>query len=312
MPPAPRWPLADMDSFQQISLQFPWFFTVFFGVIGSCIGSFLNVCIYRLPKGESVVTPRSHCGCGQLIAWYDNIPVLSWLILRGRARCCGRPFSFRYPFVELLTAALFALSWHLFPAGKAVAGMVLVSIVICAFFTDVDHMIIPDTFTIGGAVAGMLLSLLAPSLHGEAGFFPIANSRGGLDGLLGVMIGSSLVLWLALLAEAVLKKEAMGFGDVKFLGALGAFIGWQGAVFSLFGGAILGCVWFAFAMLWKKATGRATTIAPKVETPDGQPAEIGFGVQISFGPMLGAAALLYFFWLHRQVDIYFDSLRILF
>ncbi len=152
-----------------------------------------KVCIYQIPKGESVVTLRSPCGCGQPIAWYDNLPVLSWLILRGRARCCGRPFSFRYAFVELLTAAFFALSWHLFPAGKAVAGMVLVAIVICAFFIDLDHMIIPDVFTIGGAVAGVLLSLLLPDLHGHTET-ALRHLRSGLDGLLGVMPGSASVL----------------------------------------------------------------------------------------------------------------------
>ena len=92
------------EDFQRVDLAFPWFFPLSAAVIGACVGSFLNVCIYRIPKGESVVTPPSHCGCGKRIAWYDNVPVLSWLILRGRARCCGRPFSFRYPAIELLTA----------------------------------------------------------------------------------------------------------------------------------------------------------------------------------------------------------------
>ena len=302
-----------MDAYVQVSAEFPWFFTAVAGLFGALIGSFLNVCIYRIPKDESVVTPRSHCGCGQLIAWYDNIPVLSWLILRGRARCCGRPFSFRYPFIELLTAILFAVCWYLFPAGKAVAGMVLVAIVICATFIDIDHMIIPDVFTIGGGVVGVLLSIALPSLHGQNHeIYLVASARSGLDGLLGLMVGSSLVLWIALIAEAILKKEAMGFGDVKFLGALGAFVGWRGAVFAMFGGAILGCVWFVFAVVWKKIFGRATSLAPKIETPDGQPAEVGLGVHISFGPMLGLAALGYFLGLAGWVDRYFATLGELF
>jgi leader peptidase (prepilin peptidase)/N-methyltransferase len=302
-----------MNDLQQLSDQFPWFFTVCAGVFGALIGSFLNVCIYRIPKEESVVSPRSHCGCGKMIAWYDNLPVLSWLILRGRARCCGRPFSFRYPFVELLTAVLFALCWHLFPAGKAVAGMVLVAIVICAVFIDLDHMIIPDVFTIGGGVVGVVLSLALPTLHGQTHeVFLVASARSGLEGVLGLMVGSSLVLWIALIAEAILKKEAMGFGDVKFLGALGAFVGWKGAVFSMFGGAIIGVLWFVFALAWKKLFGRATTLAPKIETPDGQPAELGLGVHISFGPMLGLAALAYFLGLDHWVDLYFENFRVLF
>lgn len=302
-----------IEAFQFMHAQHPWVFTVWAGLTGACIGSFLNVCIYRIPKGESVVTPRSHCGCGQPIAWHDNIPVLSWLLLRGRARCCGRPFSFRYPAIEALTAALFVACWLLFPAGKAVAGAVLCSIVICALFIDHDHMIIPDVFTIGGAAAGLLLALLFPSLHGQMHeIWLVAGMRAGLDAVLGLFVGSALVLWIALFAEAVLKKEAMGFGDVKYLGALGAFVGWQGAVFAMFGGAILGCFWFLIAFAWQRATGRKSPVALPAETPDGQPAELGLGVHVPFGPMLGLAALIYFFWAHRAVDAYFADLAALF
>ncbi len=302
-----------MDTIEQVNAIAPWFFPVCAFVLGACIGSFLNVCIYRLPKGESVVTPGSHCACGQPIAWRDNIPILSWLLLRGRARCCGRSFSFRYPFIELLTALLFVACWVLFPPAKAVAGMVLVSIVICATFTDVDGMIIPDAFTIGGGVAGVLISLALPALHGQVHeLYVIASLRAGLDAVLGLLVGSGLVLWIALVAEAVLKKEAMGFGDVKYLGALGAFVGWQGAVFAMFGGAIIGCIWVLFALLWQKISGK-TLGGARLETPDGQPTDqLGLGVHVSFGPMLGAGALLYFFVLHRWVDGYFDSVRFLF
>ena len=300
-----------MESFEQVSLAFPWFFPLVAAVFGACIGSFLNVCIYRIPKDESVVRPGSHCGCGQPIAWYDNIPVFSWLILRGRARCCGRPFSIRYPAIELLTSGLFLACWLLFPAGKAVAGAVLCSIVICAIFIDHDHMIIPDVFTVGGAAAGLLLSFALPSLHGQThDLFVVACARSVREALLGLFVGSALVLWIALFAEAVLKKEAMGFGDVKYLGALGAFVGWKGAVFGMFGGAMLGCAWFIVAYLWQKATGR--TAGLRAETPEGQPAELGFGVHVPFGPMLGLAALIYFFGLHRWVDAYFAELAVLF
>lgn len=301
-----------MASLTEISTAFPWFFPVTVFVLGACVGSFLNVCIYRIPKGESVVFPGSHCGCGKPIAWYDNIPILSWFILRGRARCCGRSFSFRYPFIELLVAGLFVACWMLFPAGKALAGMVLVAIVVCGTFIDVDHMVIPDTFTIGGGVAGVLCSFLLPSLHGHVGeVYAVMSFRSGVDGLLGLMVGSGLILWIALVAEAVLKKEAMGFGDVKFLGALGAFVGWKGAAFAMFGGAVLGCVWFFFALIWQRAFGRPPSVAPKIETPDGQPAEVGLGVHVSFGPMLGIAALIYFLALHHAVDAYIDTLRVL-
>jgi leader peptidase (prepilin peptidase)/N-methyltransferase len=297
----------------EINTVFPWFFPLFAGLTGACIGSFLNVCIYRIPKGESVVSPRSHCGCGQPIAWHDNIPVLSWFLLRGRARCCGRPFSFRYPAIELLTAAMFVACWLVFPPAKALAGTVLCSIVICAHFIDHDHMIIPDVFTVGGAAAGMLLSLALPSLHGQShDYFVIASTRSGLEAVLGLFVGSSLVLWIALFAEALLKREAMGFGDVKYLGALGVFVGWKGAVFAMFGGAMLGCVWLILSYGWKRITGRNAPAALPAETPDGQPAELGFGVHVPFGPMLGLAALIYFFWAHTRVDAYFRELQPLF
>jgi leader peptidase (prepilin peptidase)/N-methyltransferase len=302
-----------MESFSEISRILPWFFPLSATLFGACVGSFLNVCIYRIPKNESVVSPRSHCGCGRPIAWHDNIPVLSWLMLRGRARCCGRAFSIRYPAVEALTAALFLACWLLFPPGKAIAGAVLCAIVVCALFIDLDHMIIPDVFTVGGAAAGVLLSLLLPSLHGQHhDLFAVASLRSGREALLGLCVGSAVVLWIALWAEAILKKEAMGFGDVKFLGAIGAFVGWKGAVWGMFGGAILGCGWFIAAYLWQKITGRAGPVALPAETPEGQPAELGFGVHVPFGPMLGVAALIYFFGAHRWVDAYFTGLSGLF
>lgn len=306
-----------IDTFHAVNGSFPWFFALWAGVIGACVGSFLNVCIYRLPKNESVVSPRSHCGCGQPIAWHDNIPVLSWFLLRGKARCCGRPFSFRYPAIELLTAALFVACWLVFPPAKALAGAVLCSIVICAHFIDHDHMIIPDAFTVGGAAIGLVLALLLPEMHvpiREYTFpaYVIASFKSGLEAVLGLFVGSALVLWIALFAEALLKREAMGFGDVKYLGMVGAFVGWKGTVFAMFGGAILGCVWFAFSWGWKKATGRDAPAALPAATPEGQPAELGLGVHVPFGPMLGLAGLIYFFWAHRWMDAYFLELQPLF
>jgi len=302
-----------MATFEEITRLAPWFFPVLSTLLGACVGSFLNVCIYRIPQGESIIRPGSHCACGQPISWRDNIPVLSWLLLRGRARCCGRSFSGRYPAVELLTAALFLLSWSQFTPGKAVAGMVLCSIVVCALFIDLDHMIIPDVFTIGGAAAAILLSLLLPALHGQTHeIFMIASIRAAKEAVIGLFVGSALILWIALFAEAILKKEAMGFGDVKYLGTLGAFVGWKGAVFGLFGGAVLGCFWYVAGLGWKKATGREAAVALPAETPDGEAAEPGLGVHVPFGPMLGVAALLYFFGLNRWVDAYFDSLVVLF
>ena len=273
------------------------------------VGSFLNVCIYRIPAGQSIVTPGSHCACGKPIAWYDNLPVLSWFILRGRARCCGRPYSFRYAFVELLTAALFLACWLLFPPAKAVCGMVFVSVLVAATFIDLDHMVIPDVFTLGAGLLGVLLSFILPALHGQHGGILVVDSlRSGTAAMQGLLVGSGLVLWIALLAELALKKEAMGFGDVKFVGMIGAFCGWQGAVFSVFGGAVVGTVWFVLALLWQKVSGKASAAAPPSETPEGEPAPLGFGMHVPFGPMLAIAGLLYFLVCHRWVAGYFASL----
>ena len=297
------------SSFAEIAAAFPWFFPALATLLGACIGSFLNVVIYRVPAQQSIVTPGSHCACGQPIAWYDNIPVLSWILLRGRARCCGRKFSFRYPFVELLTSALFLVCWLQFPPAVAVCGWIFISALICATFIDLDHMIIPDVFTLGLGVAGVILSVAVPALHGQHDpLFAMASIRSGLISLQGLLVGSGLVLWVALLAEAALKKEAMGFGDVKFVGAIGAFSGWQGAVVTLFGGAVVGMIWFSLALIWQKFSGRSTAPAAlKAESPEGEPTAMGFGVQVPFGPMLAIAAAIYFLFLRDAASIWFSQ-----
>lgn len=304
--------MADFD-YAQFNAAFPWFFPVAVFLFGACVGSFLNVVIYRVPKEQSVVTPGSHCGCGQPIRWHDNIPIVSWLALRGRARCCGRTFSARYPFVELLTALVFVACWLKFPPLVALCGFVFLGCLIAATFIDLDHFIIPDVFTIGLGVLGVLLSTLVPALHGHAGdLFLLDSMRGMVSGIQGLLIGSALVLWIALLAEVVLRKEAMGFGDVKFVGAIGAFCGWQGAVFSVFGGAIVGTVWFLVALAWEKTTGRRAAAAPPSETPEGEAAPLAFGAHVPFGPMLAIAAALYFLVFREPTLRWFAEISVLF
>ncbi|MBC7368096.1 MAG: prepilin peptidase [Undibacterium sp.] len=301
-------------AFPEIDAAFSWFFPACATIFGLMVGSFLNVVIYRVPAEKSIVTPGSHCACGQPIKWRDNIPVLSWLLLRGRARCCGRNFSFRYPFVELLTGALFLLCWLKLPAAVAVVGWVFVSCLVCATFIDLDHMIIPDVFTLGLGVLGVFLSLLVPALHGQhSEFFALASLRAGTMSLQGLLVGSGLVLWIALLAEFVFKKEAMGFGDVKFVGAIGAFLGWQGAVTSVFGGAVVGTVWFIVALIWQKIAGQSPAPAAlKSETPEGEPTALGFGAQVPFGPMLAIAAAVHFLFLRGYVATWFAQFGELF
>lgn len=295
-------------TYTEFAADFPWVFALAAGLFGTMVGSFLNVCIYRIPAEKSIITPGSTCACGQPIKWYDNIPVLSWFILRGRARCCGRPYSFRYAFVELLTGALFLSCWLLFPPAKAVCGMVFVGVLIAATFIDLDHMIIPDVFTLGAGVFGVLLSLLVPALHGQhEGYFLVDSLRSGTAAMQGLLVGSGLVLWIALLSEMVLKKEAMGFGDVKFVGMIGAFCGWQGAVFAVFGGAVVGTVWFALALIWQKMSGTTVELPAAAENPEPAAPGLGFGVQVPFGPMLAIAGLLYFLVFHHFVAAYFAT-----
>ena len=292
----------------ELSAEFPWFFPIAVFIFGTLIGSFLNVCIYRIPAKKSVIYPGSTCACGQPVKWYDNIPVLSWFILRGKARCCGQPYSFRYAFIELLTGALFLACWLHFSPTKAACGWFFVSMLICASFIDLDHFEIPDRFSIGLGILGVIISIFVPSLHGQSHELAVvAGLRAGTIALQGLLIGSALVLWIAILAETILKKEAMGFGDVKFVGAIGAFCGWQGTITSIFGGAIIGSLWFAGALLWQKISGKQM----KLKTPEAgeAPTDLGMGAHVPYGPMLALGGLLHFLFLHRWVEAYFAQLQ---
>ncbi|HET8657285.1 MAG TPA: prepilin peptidase [Longimicrobiaceae bacterium] len=210
-----------------------WFLWVAAGLVGACLGSFLNVCIYRLPAGESVVAPRSRCPeCGLQIAWYDNVPVLSYLLLRGRCRGCGTRISPQYPIVELVTALVWvAAVVRNGPTWQALSVAVFVTLLLGIALTDARTYIIPNEFSVGGAVLGLLLAL-AP---------------GGVtirQAVIGAVLGFA-VLWLAaVLGEWWLKKPAMGGGDIKMMAMIGAFLGPLGALLSIFLGALAGTLIF--------------------------------------------------------------------
>jgi len=258
-------------------------FGLFSALFGACIGSFLNVCIYRIPRDESVVKPRSHCPhCGTLIPWYLNIPVLSWLCLRGKCANCKGPISFRYTLVELLTALLFLLvylKWvtpqmlYMFPIPHPLVVpiyWIFLSGLVLGTFVDFEHFIIPDSVTIGGMVAGPILSALVPALHGQTVWWRGLEASG-----IGLATGFGVLLAIAWLGEKAFKKEAMGFGDVKLMGAIGAFLGWQAVLFTVFVSSLLGsiCGLVLIATRNVKLQGR-----------------------IPFGPYLSAAALIWVFW----------------
>ena len=201
-------------------------------LMGLCIGSFLNVVIYRLPLGQSLVSPRSRCTkCGYELRWYDNLPVLSWAFLGGRCRQCRAPISAQYPIVEIITALLFVLVVSLTPVGPLlVSRLILVAILVALFGIDLEHQILPNVITLPGIAIGLMFSLIA--------------SPGWKDALVGAALGAGVLYGIAAAYYAVRREEGMGMGDVKMLAMIGAFLGWQGVlvtlVLSSFSGAAIG------------------------------------------------------------------------
>jgi leader peptidase (prepilin peptidase)/N-methyltransferase len=280
---------------------------LFVFIFGAVVGSFLNVCIYRIPEERSVVVPGSTCACGQPIRFFHNIPILSWLFLRGRAACCDERFSVRYPLVELTTALLFTASWMQLETVPALLGMFFIAILLCATFIDLDHMIIPDRFSIGGMVVGVLVAVGFPALHSVEASIPLLSRvESGLIAITGALVGSGLVYWIAVLGEVVFRKPAMGEGDVKFIGCIGAFCGWQGAVFAMFGGALIGSLLLLPWILALRIRGAFRTTTQEADDA------LESAGQVPFGPMLAAAGILYYLGLSEYVDAYFEQVVQLF
>ncbi|MEI7650628.1 MAG: prepilin peptidase [Verrucomicrobiota bacterium] len=214
------------------------------GAFGACVGSFLNVCIHRLPKGESIVKPGSHCTCGQPIPFWLNIPLFGWLFLRGRAKCCGATISVRYPLVELATALLFVAAWSFLPPAKAVAACVFLPLLVLLAGCDLDDMMVPDAPNFALVGTGILFAMLIPSMLGETGHSieAVNRFRALIDSLLGVAVGTALIWWIRTLGTILAGREAMGEADIILCAGIGAYCGWQGAVFCLFGGSVVGVV----------------------------------------------------------------------
>jgi leader peptidase (prepilin peptidase)/N-methyltransferase len=201
--------------------------------LGLCFGSFLNVCILRLPHEQSLIRPPSTCPkCKRPIAWRDNIPVVSWLLLKGRCRRCGAPISAQYPIIEASVAILWVASVLAFgPGARAIATAVFGTILLGIVITDARHFIIPNEFTWGGLVIGLALSLTG----GAAGF---------VNALIGAAAGFGLLWIIAQLGHWAFKEEAMGGGDIKMMAMVGAFVGWKGVLVTLLLGALIGSIVF--------------------------------------------------------------------
>ncbi len=234
----------------------------FFFILGACLGSFINVVIYRLPRDESIVYPPSRCPrCGHRLSWWENLPILSYLILRGRCRECHGPISPRYPLVELSAALLLSSCYITYGLSvKLLWAALFVLSLLAVFFIDLDHQIIPDEIDIPGTVIGLAMS------PWTVGFLP---------SLAGGILGGGGFFLVGYVASRIMKKEALGGGDVKLMAMVGTFLGPTGVLLTTLVGALLGAV---VGSLWLKISGKGK------HTP------------IPFGPFLVVGAYVSLFW----------------
>ena len=284
-------------------------------LLGLAFGSFLNVCIYRLPLGLSVVKPRSLCPrCQRPIAFFDNIPLLSWLILGGRCRQCTATISVRYLFIELLTGGVFlACYWHF--------GLTLATLKYCVFgflllgliFTDAETKLLPDKLTLPGLLLGLLFSLFVPVNDLASQFLPgavnlpfgsdlVARLISALDALLGAAVGAGFIYGAGAIYLRWRGTEGMGLGDVKLMAMVGAFVGIKLTVFTIFTASLVGSLFGVGTVLlvWVKRTHRfmrSQASAPAARRRGWQSAQMVYRFyQMPFGVFLGSMALVAFFF----------------
>ena len=246
-------------------------------LLGAIVGSFLNVCILRLPKGESIVSPPSHCpSCQTPIAWFENIPVFSFLFLKARCRHCHEKISWQYAIIEILTAVIFlifAKQFGLTAQGIFYLLMTLALLVVSVI--DMRYQIIPDEISLPGIVVGLLASTIFPEIQMENIWF-----WGLLKSVIGILVGGGFLYLAGTVAEKILKKEAMGGGDVKLLAMIGAFLGLPGVLWTCFVSSVVGIVAGVYLRL-----------------KNGQE-------RIPYGPYLAVAAVMYLFFFDKTVSWY--------
>jgi len=274
-------------------------------VLGAVTGSFANVCISRWPQGQSVVSPRSRCPkCLNAIAWYDNIPILSWIFLGAKCRHCREPISVQYPLVEALTGVLFMLTYWRF--GFTVATPVylaLAAALVIVTFQDLADWTIPDEITLPGIPLGFLVSVVG-MLYGEQSHLRVLHP---FDALAGTLLGGGILLILDRVTVLLLKKPGMGMGDVKLLGMLGTFIGWKGVLGTLMIASVLGSIigliliGLAKRRHSKSPASESASADGEVSTNEEEPQEEAEqeitleGHYLPFGPYLALGALIYLF-----------------
>lgn len=234
----------------------PPFSYIMVGVIGGIIGSFLNVVIHRVPREDSIVFPNSRCpSCGAVIAFYDNVPVLSYLLLRGRCRSCESSISIRYPAVELMTALLFvAVTWRVGLTAVLPFDLIFVSALIALIFIDAEHMILPNAITYPGIVFAIFARLAVPYLVGDPHFDDLPGLMEGvlsdmplwaaslIGALIGALVGGGSLWSMGWTWERLRGVEAMGLGDVKMMFMVGAYLGWRLTILTIFFGVLSGSI----------------------------------------------------------------------
>ncbi len=268
---------------------------------GAIWGSFLNVCISRWPAGQSVVAPRSRCpNCGRPIAWYENIPVLSWVALRARCRGCGNSISVMYPLVELAVASTWLISVVNFgPTLTALRVAVFVTLLLGIAMTDARHYTIPDGFTVFGLLWIMAFSVVGLITAEPGPFAP------PYEALIGACAGAGAIAIAGWLGEVALRKEAMGFGDVTLMAVVGAAVGPQLALLTIFLGAALGTVAYVLIIYPVRVLRLKRDRRTKAETPDGGEDVVPI---IPFGVFLAPAAVVALLWGRVIIDWYLASI----
>lgn len=259
-------------------MDFSVLLLVYICIIGACVGSFLNVCIYRIPENRSIISPGSACpSCGKSIPFYLNIPVISWIMLLGKCRYCRTGISFRYPMIEALTAAFAALCYLRFGLTlEMVYWFVFISTLLTLSFIDIDHQILPDIITLPGIILFASSMFIVPEMT-------VSKT------LIGIFAGGGFLYAVAYFYAVIKKREGMGGGDIKLLAMIGAAIGWQGVLFTIFAGSLLGTI-----------GGIAVMIHNRI---------FSMQAQIPFGPFLSMGALIYLFWGDSLIHWYITLIR---